>query len=233
MGIKIKKVQPKRAVSKRTNPKKAASKNAAVAKAVPKKAAPKKAAPKKAAPKKRGDKGDPSKTILVKLAELDQIGVKEVKEIIILQATGYARHDSTGFRKAAKKLTKELEYALRRTKDKQTTWALTESGRNHLLETGVIIIPDKPKSNDEFHDQLFETMKKFVKAPQAKLETVFDLLKDGDWHSTQDILSATGYNRTDSTGYRSIMAGMKKLDLLEKSGKNVRFNDNFFLFGRP
>lgn len=172
-------------------------------------------------------------TILLTLAEMDQIGILEIKEESVLEATGYARHDSTGYRKACKKVQKELEYAIRSTKDKKTTWKLTEAGRDHLIQRGIIVIPEVPKSNEEYHAQLMETLKKIVKSPPEKLETVFLILEDGDWHSIPDILAATEYKRTDSTGYRSIMNGMKQLDLLEKNGKMIRFSDKAFMFGRP
>eukprot|EP00531_Pseudo-nitzschia_arenysensis_P008101 CAMPEP_0116144742 /NCGR_PEP_ID=MMETSP0329-20121206/16181_1 /TAXON_ID=697910 /ORGANISM="Pseudo-nitzschia arenysensis, Strain B593" /LENGTH=235 /DNA_ID=CAMNT_0003640219 /DNA_START=372 /DNA_END=1079 /DNA_ORIENTATION=- len=217
-----KKNQPKRAQSQRPAPKNV--------KRIEKSASPKKAASKKA---KKVDKGDTVETILLKLAEMEQIGILEVKEEFILKATGYARHDSTGYRKASKKIQKELVYAIRSTKDKQTTWKLTEAGRGHLIERGIIVIPEVPKSNEEYHAQLMETLKKIVKGPPEKLETVFRILSDGDWHPVPDLLTETGYKRTDSTGYRSIMAGMRKLDLLEKKGKMLRFSEKAFMFGRP
>ena len=186
-----------------------------------------KAGPKKAAPK-GANKGDPVELILAKMGEMYQLGIKEVNESILLEATGYARHDSNGYRNAAKKVIKELGYVEKEKK----TYTLTESGIEYLLESGAIVIREEPKNTEEHHAQLLETLK-FVKAPKLKLEAIFELLADGRWHSIESLLAASEYNRTDSNGYRNIMSGLKNLDLLEKKGKTFRFSDKAFKFGRP
>ena len=167
------------------------------------------------------------------MIEMEQIRISEVQETILLTATGYSRTDSTGYRNAMKKLIKELKYLERTTQNKKTIYKLTSIGRNYLLSTGALVIPDAPKSNGEYHAQLKQTLGKIVSAPTAKLDIIFDALKDGAWHSVSELLLASGYGRTDSSGYKNIMAGMKKLDLLEKSGKKTRFTDEAFNFGRP
>jgi len=186
-----------------------------------------KAAPKKAVPK-GAKKGDPVELILAKMGEMYQIGMTEVKESILLEATGYARHDSNGYRNAVKQVTKELGYVGKEKK----IYKLTESGIDYLLESGTIVIPEEPKNTEEHHAQLLGTLK-LVKAPKVKLEAIFELLADGKWHSIDSLLAASEYNRTDSNGYRNIMSGLKNLDLLEKKGKNFRFSDKAFKFGRP
>jgi hypothetical protein len=192
-----------------------------------------KVAPKKAAPKKAVIKGDPIESILAKMSEMDQVGFTGVKEQEVLSASGYSSRDSKGFRKIAKELIQELGYVTKNTKNKVTIYTLTERGRNHLLETGVIVVAAEPKTNQEHHDKLQEKLEKIVVAPKIKLEAVFKALRGGDWHSIPDLLSAADYGSPDSKGYRSIMFGMRKLDLLEKKGKNIRFNDKAFKFGRP
>mmetsp|Transcript_24197 Transcript_24197/g.57022 ORF Transcript_24197/g.57022 Transcript_24197/m.57022 type:complete len:224 (-) Transcript_24197:409-1080(-) len=201
-------------------------------KVTPKKVTPKekKGGPKKAAPKKKAaSKEDTVKTILEKMASMDEIGMTEVNEQILLTATGYARSDSKGFRNAIKNLAKELGYIERKAK----IYTLTDKGRNHLLEIGLITIQEEPKSNEQLHHQLKETLEKHAGAPKQKIEDIFKALEDGNWHTTQNLLAASGYKRPDSSGYRKIMSGMKRLDMLEKSGKQIRFNDNVFKFGRP
>lgn len=198
--------------------------------------------------KKKGlAKGDPIEIILAKMAELDKIGITSVTEELLLKATGYARSDSTGYRKATKKLIKELQYLSKATVNKSTSYSLTEKGRSHLLEKGTIVVPEEPKTNQEQHQQFLETLQSMVKAPVAKLEAIFGKLLDGKWHAAGDLLALAGYNRPDSTGYRNIMSGMNKLGLLEttfqKSGasaasgsnktKKIRFGDKAFPFGRP
>ena len=170
--------------------------------------------------------------MLAKLAEMDQLKA-EVEESILLRATGYAGNDSKGYRNAAKKLIKELEYATKARKDNKTLWTLTESGREYCFEHGVIEVPQEPKTNEEHHAQYLEILEKTVNAPQIKLHAIFDLLKDGEWHTVSELLTVSEYKATDSKGYRCIMKGMKELELLEKKGKKIRFNDKAFKFGRP
>lgn len=203
-------------------------KKVAAKKAAPKTAVPKKKGPKKTAPKKAGNKGATDETILAKMGEMHQMGIMEVDESILLEATGYGRHDSKGYRSAVKKL-KDLGY-VEKTK---TVYKLAESGIEYLLESGVIEIPEEPKTNEEHHAQLLGTLGKLVAAPKGKLEAVFDLLKDGDWHMVDELLEASEYGRTDSKGFRNIISGLGKLGLLEKEGKTRRFSDKAFKFGRP
>jgi len=167
------------------------------------------------------------------MADMEQMGITEVMESILLVATGYSRPDSNGYRDAMKQLKKELNYLEKTTKDKKTTYTLTETGRNHLVETGKLVIPEEPASNEEYHEQLLQNLGKIVKAPKEKLVAIFNTLKDGKWHSVADLLDASGYGRTDSNGYRNIMNGLKKFNLLEKSKKSIRFSDEAFKLGRP
>lgn len=167
------------------------------------------------------------------MAEMDQIGVSEVKEEVLLKATGYAGSDSKGYRNATKELIKQLEYVTRTTKNKVTTYMLTQTGRDHLIDTGKIMVAAEPSSNEELHEQLKDILKKCVKAPASKVETIFGELVDGDWHTTKELVAVAGYQRSDSSGYRNIMASMNSLGLLEKSGGKVRLADKAFRFGRP
>ncbi|VEU33579.1 unnamed protein product [Pseudo-nitzschia multistriata] len=167
------------------------------------------------------------------MAEMDQVGVSVVKEEVLLKATGYARSDSNGYRKATKELIKQLCYVTRTTKNKVTTYSLTEEGRKHLVDTGLIVVAAEPLNNEEVHAHFKEILKKSVKAPESKLEKVFETLGKGDWHTTKDLVNVAGYTRSDSSGYKNIMSGMRTLGLLEKSGSKVRFSDKAFRFGRP
>ncbi|OEU09240.1 hypothetical protein FRACYDRAFT_248575 [Fragilariopsis cylindrus CCMP1102] len=177
-------------------------------------------------------KGNPIDIILAKMAEMDQIGVTEVTEVILLQATGYARNDSTGYRSAIKELIKERGHIDKTSKDKKITYQLTTNGRKYLVDSGQIVVAPEPTNNDELHEHLKGMLSKMVKAPPQKLEAVFNKLKDGNWYSIKELLEVAGYAKADSTGYRRIISGMKTLDILEKSKDTLRFNDNFFKFGR-
>ncbi len=233
-SLNIKRIPPKRATSQKAAPKKAASKKI-VPKEEPKKLASKKAA-RKAAPKKvtkGASKGDPVQGILKLMADNAQDDVTDVKEQDILNASGYSCRDSKGFRTVFRTLSKELGYVTRATKNNVMAYTLTEKGRNHLLETGLLVVAAEPKSNEEYFDKLKLKLERVVTAPEGKLQDVFDLLQDGEYHSMEDLLSASGYGSKDSKGFKTIMSGMRKLNLLEKKGKNLRFSDAVFKFGRP
>lgn len=212
-----KRVQPKRTLAKKTSPKKSSPKSQPI----------KKAAPKKATAKK-GVKGDPFDLMLGKMAEMYQLNIMDVEESVLLEATGYTRHDSKGYRNAKKKI-KDLGYM----ENKKTNFTLTESGRKYLLENGDIKIPDEPKTNEEHQEQLLENLIKLVAAPKAKIEAIFETLKDGGSHAVSELLEVSEYGRADCKGYRNTINGLKMLDLLEKDGKNWRFSEKAFKFGRP
>lgn len=163
--------------------------------------------------------------IMAKMTEMYEMRIKEVDEAVLLEATGYSRHDSKGYRNAIKEVTKERGW-VEKTK---TIYTLTDLGLKHC----AVKMPDKPKSNEEHHKQLLQTLEKLVSAPKAKLGAIFELLQDGKLHSVSDLLEASEYGRADSKGYRNIMSGLKKLGLLEKEGKDYRFSDKAFTFGRP
>mmetsp|Transcript_3930 Transcript_3930/g.11142 ORF Transcript_3930/g.11142 Transcript_3930/m.11142 type:complete len:236 (-) Transcript_3930:683-1390(-) len=180
-----------------------------------------------------GAKGDTASTILDKLAEMHRTGVKDVKETVLLKATGYAGPDTKTYRNAVRDLVKTLGYVTKTTKNKITTYSLTEVGRDHLIEIGKLVVAPEPTSNDELHRHLRATLGESVKAPVAKLERIFDELLDGQWHDLKDLVAVAGYLRSDSSGYKNIMASLKSLDLLQKSGRTVRFSDKVYPFGRP
>lgn len=175
--------------------------------------------------KKGVNKGDPVNVIMTKMGEMYEVNIKEVDEAILLKATGYARNDSTGYRNATKKVIKEFGWV----EKKKSIYTLTDLG----LEYCAVEIPDEPKSNAEYHKQLLKNLEMLVSAPKNKLGAIFELLQDGESHTVSDLLEVSEYGRTDSTGYRKIMSGLKQLGLLEKKGKTVRFSDKAFKFGRP
>ena len=170
--------------------------------------------------------------ILAKMAEMDQIGVTEVMEVILLQATGYARNDSNGYRNAVKELIKERGYIDKTSKDKKITYQLTTNGRKFLVDSGQIVVAPEPTNNDELHEHLKGMLSKMVKAPPQKIEAVFNKLKNGNWYSVKELVEVCGYANSNTKSYRRIISGMKALDILEKSKHKLRFNDNFFKFGR-
>ena len=76
--------------------------------------------------------------------------------------------------------------------------------------------------------------KKNAKAPEKAIDAIWNTLRDGKAHTAQDLYTAAGYQRKESTGYRQTMKWLKKFDLVEKEGQSWKFTDKVFLYGsRP
>lgn len=147
-----------------------------------------------------------------------------------MKCSGYARHDSKGYRNAKKKLVNEIGYLTKAGK----LFKLTEKGRTHLIDSGKLYIPPEPTTNEEAQAQLKEALLKIVKAPTKKLEAVWDTLMDGKAHSVDDLVKEAGYERSDSKGYRQIIKGMNTLEMLDKPSKGkLQFSAKVYQFGRP
>lgn len=176
-----------------------------------------------------GGKGDTAEIIRSYLHGMHQVGINSVDEKEILLKTGYARKDSTGYRKAMKELTKELNH-VEKTKGQL---ALTEEGHRYIAANGlkVTVIP---ATNEDHQEQLKETILKNAKAPEKALRAIWGILEDGKPHPGDELLEAAGYKRKDSTGYREIMKWLNKLELLEKVGTSFMFTDKVYRYGsRP
>lgn len=145
-------------------------------------------------------------------------GVKQVKEDVVLKTTGYARTDSTGYRKAMKTLLKEIQTVERVSKG---LFALTESGLEKLQKSGAI--PPMPTTNAEVQAQIKGKLHKMAKAPTDKINAIWDLLMYVCVHSRDELLKVAGYNRPDSTGFREIVKWLNKLEVLDKSVGKAKF----------
>lgn len=167
----------------------------------------------------KGPKEDVVEKILCFLYENHEVGTTSVPEEQVVLVSGYARADSTGYRKAANQIIKIDELAERSSK----CWSLTEKGIK-VLETkaGPKI---KPFSNHEMEVFIKQRILKMSqkKVPEEKLNSVWNVLRDGKVHSREELLLAAGYKRPDSTGYREIMKWMKKLELVETTGTSFKF----------
>ena len=157
-------------------------------------------------------------------------GIDEVAESDVLLKTGYARTDSTGYRKAMTKLTKELHHVNRA----GGKLGLTEEGHRYIQENGLSV-EVAPATNKEHQEQLKETILKNPKAPAKALNAIWEVMIDGKWHTREELLEAAGYKRPDSTGYREVMKWLGKLELLEKDGTaTFKFTDKVYRHGsRP
>ncbi|KAL3934972.1 MAG: hypothetical protein SGARI_003158 [Bacillariaceae sp.] len=106
-------------------------------------------------------------------------------------------------------------------------------GRVSLTEAGLEVMQSKcgngsgKERNNKTTEEFFKNMIVKTgkgKVPSAKLDIVWNLLRDRQAHSVQDILEATEYTRTDSTGYKMIMKGLKDCKLIVKEGKDWKFD---------
>lgn len=163
---------------------------------------------------------------------MKKIGIETVDEKEILMKTGYKRTDSTGYRKAANEIIKELGHA---TKSKGQ-WELTPAGLEWLEENGTAI-DIQPATMEDHQDQLFESLCENAKAPNDKIKAMWTVVLDGKTHSQAELLQAGGYNRADSTGYREFIKWCKKMELLivKVEGKQAfRTTDKVYRYGaRP
>jgi hypothetical protein len=172
------------------------------------------------------DTGNTEERILDFLWSMLHDGEKEsVPESEVLFETGYKRADSTGFRIAIKSLTKEKCYVKKNSK----AFTLTEEGRKYMQGRKPVI---ERKTNKEVEDYFKAMVIKSGKGkiPPSKLDDFWDILRDRKVHDEAELLKKLGYQRTDSTGYRMTVRGLKTLDLIEKNGKGWQFTGKVFPF---
>ena len=182
----------------------------------------------------RGNGGNTKNVIMEKMAESLSVGITEVTEAELLTATGYAKHDCKGFRIPRNELIKEDGFLIKTSSgtgtNKSFIYSLTDQGRQHLQEQGKIA--PEPKSLKERQDQFLNNIKNTCKAPSEKIEAIWNLLVDGEVHSTKEALGAAGYKGVDSGGYKHIMKAFKAMKLLDTgAGRgNLKFSDKVLVF---
>jgi hypothetical protein len=160
---------------------------------------------------------------------MSQVGIHSVDEKDVLLKTGYARTDSTGYRKALKELIKDLGQVVKT----KGALSLTDEGHRYIAANGLKVTA-MPATMEEHQEQLKETVLKNAKAPEKALRAIWEVLADGKSHNRDELLAAAGYKRSDSTGYREIMKWFTKLEIVEKDGKFCKFTDKVYRFGsRP
>ena len=142
------------------------------------------------------------------------------KESALLKVTGYAGADSKGYRNPLKELIKEKQWLFKESsgdKNKEKLIGLTEAGRDHCISVGMLVVPKEPETQDEFITQIKTLLDKDVKGPTRKnVDKIWTVLEDGQYHTIQELLDATGYAGADSKGYRNVMKGLLNQGLVEK-----------------
>ena len=168
------------------------------------------------------------------LSEMAELNQTKVKESALLKATGYAGADSKGYRNPLKELIKAKQWLFKEStgdKNKEKLIGLTDAGRDHCISIGMLVVPKEPETHDEFINQIKTLLDKEVKgATRKNADKIWMVLEDGQYHTIQELLDATGYAGADSKGYRNAMKGFVNLGLVEKDRKSVRFADKMYRF---
>lgn len=156
--------------------------------------------------------------ILEYIYDMHDLGHEEVAEDGVLTASGYSRIDSTGYRVIMKDL-KDNDIAVR----KNRKLFLTEKGKQ-LMDKKMEGRPKVKRTNKALEEKLKEKILKTTqKLPAAKLDIAWDVLRDRQGHSQEELLEAMGYARPDSTGYKVAMKALKESGLVVKNGKHFSF----------
>ena len=159
-----------------------------------------------------------------------QVGIMQVDESEVLDKTGYARTDSTGYRTALKALTKELGHVVKQA----GKLSLTQAGLDYIAQHGIQIQNVSAPTMEEHQAKLKSTILANAKAPAKALDAIWNVMLDGKGHLAEELLAAADYKRADSTGYREIIKWFKKLEVVEKQGKLFFFTDKVYRYGaRP
>lgn len=114
-------------------------------------------------------------------------------------------------------------------------FSLTKVGKQNLPK-GVVLGIAKIKTNDDKIDTLKKSLLKQCKeAVAAKVDIIFDILKDGKPHTLDEFTQATGYANLKSKGLGYPISFMTKdMKILEKVEKDTwQFTDKCFPQGRP
>jgi hypothetical protein len=152
-----------------------------------------------------------------------QPGIHAVSEEDLLSVTGYAGTKSTGYQKSMK----ELRDAAHIEKT-QGSVSLTGEGISYVEENGLADATVAAVTTENHQARLKDHLVQKANAPEAKVLSIWNILLDGQYHDTNELLRVTGYKSTKSTGYCEVMKWLKKLDLLEKNAKGFRFTDKVY-----
>ena len=113
---------------------------------------------------------------------------------------------------------------------------LTDKGKDNIPQ-GVTL----PARVDNAAKQMFfaDGVRKACNAaniPGNKVDIIFDILKDGKPHSTDEIIEATGVKNMKTKSVGQVLTDImeKKMSIIEKTdGKKYQFTDKCFPDGRP
>ncbi len=119
------------------------------------------------------------------------------------------------------------------------------TGAARLTEEEINKIPKEEISSDpqkvleQRHAQFLEKLSRHKKGGNGKklvssAKAVWDKLLDGKAYTSKELVSATEYSGTNSSGFEAIMGTLKASDMIEaKSKGKYSFTEKIFPHGRP
>jgi hypothetical protein len=184
---------------------------------------------------------DTAATMLKFLSKMAALNQNQVKESELLKATGYAGADSKGYRFPLKELMKTKGWLYKdssgNTKTKDKVIGLTDEGRDHCINIGLLTLPKEVTTQEEHLEQVKTLLDKAAKtfgATPTNITKVWNLLMDGQYHTIKELLDIMGYAGIDSKGYRHAIKSFDNQGLIEKDNKAYRFADKMYKFSpRP
>jgi hypothetical protein len=159
-----------------------------------------------------------SERIMIELAKLYLLGMKDPKTIVIAQSCGFTNVETKSFRNAKTDLKTQGRVAAR-------------TGDTIRMTTKTIALmkedSNAPQTNEDFHA--------IIKAhfgSDSKKALLIDALADGGSLTIEKVAAKLGYGCTSSKGVRNARKDLRELCFLEGTSP-VKLTDPMFPFGRP
>ena len=167
--------------------------------------------------------GDSKAQICAGLLEFSMLGIHEVSRLHAASFANYKHVKSTGFAAAMKGLKDSgmIDYPSAK------TVRLTDKGKK---ETPPV---QPPKDNAEALARLQHVVKMTCDKTGPKFELICELLSDGQFHTIDSVLKASGYKHVKSTGFANCVSSLITLGFVERGPGTIRLADIAFPYRRP
>ena len=162
--------------------------------------------------------------ILRAMGELHLLGTLEQSKQLICLWAGYGHPNSSSF--AA---------GLRLLRTQGMIRPGTSKGHLMLTERGERALPTDmvpPTSTEDVHSRLLTILRPKV-TKSAKLEQLWDILKDGEPHLIADLFPALGYSHGNSSPFAALIRKLKDYGIASRSNGKVQLTNIAFPLGRP
>ncbi|GKY91447.1 hypothetical protein MPSEU_000117000 [Mayamaea pseudoterrestris] len=165
--------------------------------------------------------GNPQECMLVGLVKMETYGIKSASLDHVALFANYTNKDSLGSKKAIKALTQDGMVDV-----SDGMMRLTECGRNSVTTVPPVV------NQAEALERLQEIVKLFCGSKANKSDFILEQLGNGQKYAKKALGSICGYANVDSLGFKSVLAILKELGLLEDT-EAIMLNDKAFPCGRP